>query len=298
MPCASKIRGFEIVEVGAPVEALRRWMVVKRRDGFVLRTHADLVMSFFNGRQARPFRPLDAVRAGRKKQGAVRRVFVARDKIDEAAPRQVPRLHVGKVVHVPFTALEAVGRVDPFKRIYGVGLRAAVDVRGTRQAVRSGEDPDVPSVVDGDDGIVVGIRRVLVEQNGRAGHLPGFVVEIGDHVQQKSRAVPGKGTVPAEVCCAVFAVCINRRAAVTEKGLIDFGTVRGKRAVFGAIRAQAAAVFVRVLIAGWLVVIPYPAIARVFLVQGEAHGFPPCRVVVGRRKETKKEIRVKFDLVA
>lgn len=87
LPGLSKVGGFEIVEVGAPVETERVGMVVKSCDGFVVGTYTDLIMSFFNGGETRPFGPFDAVGAGREEEGAVGRVFVAGDKVDEAAIR-------------------------------------------------------------------------------------------------------------------------------------------------------------------------------------------------------------------
>ena len=85
LPGLSKVGGFEIVEVGAPVDAERVGMVVKGRDGFLAGAYTDLIMSFFYGGEARPFRPFDAVGAGHEEEGAVGRVFVAGDKVDEAA---------------------------------------------------------------------------------------------------------------------------------------------------------------------------------------------------------------------
>ena len=87
MPGLSKVGGFEIVEVGAPVETLWGGVVVKGCDSFVAGAYTDLIMAFFNGGQARPFGPFDAVGAGREEEGAVGRVFVAGDKVDEAAIR-------------------------------------------------------------------------------------------------------------------------------------------------------------------------------------------------------------------
>ena len=87
LPGLSKVGGFEIVEVGAPVDAERVGMIVKGCDGFLAGAYTDLIMSFFDGGQARPFGPFDAVGAGHEEEGAVSRVFVARDKVDEAAIR-------------------------------------------------------------------------------------------------------------------------------------------------------------------------------------------------------------------
>lgn len=112
----------------------------------------------------------------------------------------------------------------------------------------------------------MGICCVFVEEDGWTGNLSGFVVEVGDHVQEKTTAIARECAVAIEVCFCVFEMCVKGGAAVTEKGFFDFGTVHGKGAVFGTVRAQSAAVFVHVFIAGWLIVIPYPAIACVFLV--------------------------------
>ena len=112
----------------------------------------------------------------------------------------------------------------------------------------------------------MGVGCVFVEEDGRTGNLPGFVIEIGDHVQEKTTAIARKRMVAIEVFFGVSEMCVNGRAAVTEEGFFDFGTVHGKGTMFGTVRAQSAAVFVHVFIAGWLVIIPYPAIARVFLV--------------------------------
>ena len=112
----------------------------------------------------------------------------------------------------------------------------------------------------------MGIGCVFVEEDGRSGYLSGFVVEVGDHVQEKTAAIARESAVAIEVFFCVFDVCVKGCAAVTEEGFFDFGTVHGKGAMFGTVRAQSAAVFVHVLIARWLIVIPYSAVARVFLV--------------------------------
>ena len=62
---------FEIVEVGAPVETVRVGVVVKGRNGFLAGADADLIVSLFDGGQARPFRPFGAVRTGHEEEGAV-----------------------------------------------------------------------------------------------------------------------------------------------------------------------------------------------------------------------------------
>ena len=135
-------------------------------------------------------------------------------------------------------------------------------------------------------------RLVFVEEDGRPGNLAGFVVEVGDHVQEKAAAIARECVVAIEVFFAVFEMCVNGCAAVTEEGFVNFGTVHGKGAMFGTVGAQSAAVFVHVFIARWLVVIPYPAIARVFLVYGEGHVFSFRSLWM--KKEREKETRVKF----
>ena len=58
-------------------------MVVEGGDGFLGRAGTDLIMPFFDRRKACPFWPFSAIGAGYKKEGAVWRIFVACDEIDE-----------------------------------------------------------------------------------------------------------------------------------------------------------------------------------------------------------------------
>jgi hypothetical protein len=68
-----------------------------------------------------------------------------------------------------------------------------------------------------------------------------FVVVVRHHVQQPP-------------------VAVGRGAAVTEKRLVNLGAVHGKRLMLGAVRTEAAAVLVGVLVARGLVGVPDAAI--------------------------------------
>ena len=85
-----------------------------------------------------------------------------------------------------------------------VRFATSVHVRGARETMGSREDPDVTIVTDRDHWIVVGISCVFVEENGRPRNLPGFVIEVKDHMKQAAFALTREGTITVEVFYPVF----------------------------------------------------------------------------------------------
>ena len=97
------------------------------------------------------------------------------------------------------------------------------------------------------------VATIFVKEDRRARYLAGSVIEIRDHVQQ--------------LVCTVLLVGRHKvfhRAAPTEKGLVDLGPIEGKGTALVGIGAEAAAVFVDILVMRRRLAVPDAAVAGRF----------------------------------
>jgi hypothetical protein len=231
----AEVGRLEVVEVRAPVEALLlrvagegRRVIVEGRADRAVAGPAHLVVPLLHVREQLALRPRRAVRAGVPVQAAP--APVVRVEEQEAFPRHVPRLGIGEV-----------GLEDLIERGDAVGFAALEDEGRPCGAVAAREDPDVARVVERDDGVVVGVGGLLVDEHDRAREGPRGVVVVRHHLEER--------------------VLVFRGAAVDEEGLVRLRRVDGHRDVVHRVGAQAAAVFVDVFVVGGLVHVPDPAVA-------------------------------------
>ena len=94
------------------------------------------------------------------------------------------------------------GRLDALKLVDVKRPQAAVEVGRSAGPVRSGKDPDVAFVVDGNHRVVMCVIGLLVEQNRRPWHLVRLVIIVRDHMQQS-------------------AVAVHSGTAITKKSLVN-----------------------------------------------------------------------------
>ena len=201
-----------------------------------------------------------AVFARRKVDISVAAVVV-RVHIHEAFARNVPRLGIRIGIGGSLCG-------DQVEFLDAIRLRAAMDERFSRRSVRTGEDPDVPVVIDGNDRIVVRVGRLLVQQDSRLRNRIGGVVVVRHHMQQSAAGIV--------------------RSTVDKERLVDFLAVDRERTMLRAVRPQAAAVLVYIFVVLGLVRIPDAGIAvrrRQWIVAGEKNRARGFRRQKGKRHE-------------
>lgn len=223
-PGAAHISGFHIIDICSLIKPAGFGMIIKRRSHAAISAMiADLVVAFADARQQAFVFPVTTVGAGRHIEGASALVFCV----------QKQEAFAGDKLWLRIRKIEG-GQTGEL--INAVWPQAFMDKSRPRGAVGGRINKDVALVIDGHDGVIMGVAGMFIQEDTRPCDFAGFVIEIRDHMEK--------------IACTRFG------AAIGKERFIDLRPINGDGDMLLRISGKPAAVLVFILVILTLIRVP------------------------------------------